>query len=132
ATIVGHSMGSFIAQQAAVAAPARVAGIVLVGSAARAQSEAVHSLVPAVSRLTDPVDEAFVREFQTGTIHHPVPSEFFERIVAESMKLPARVWKAVLAGLLEMPVQATNIKCPTAIFWGEHDAIFDAGHQDEL
>ena len=39
ATLVGHSMGSFVAQQAALAVPERVAGLVLIGSATAVRNE---------------------------------------------------------------------------------------------
>jgi pimeloyl-ACP methyl ester carboxylesterase len=121
ATVTGHSMGSFVAQVIALSAPKRVRRLVLIGSAATADNEVVRSLVPLVQSLTDPVDPAFVREFQMSTIYRPVPEAFLERAIAESLKLPARVWKAVLAGLLDLPIltDTTAIGCPTSIFWGD-------------
>jgi pimeloyl-ACP methyl ester carboxylesterase len=134
AVVVGHSMGSFVAQWMAGLAPERVSKLVLVGSAATPDSEAVRSLVPAVEALTDPVDPAFVREFQMSTIYRPVAPAFLDRVIAESMKLPARVWKAALSGLVETPglTAAPAIRCPVSIFWGDHDAIFGREDQDEL
>jgi pimeloyl-ACP methyl ester carboxylesterase len=134
ATVVGHSMGSFVAQRMATLAPKQVSRLVLVGSAATADNEVVRSLIPAVHSLTDPVDIAFVREFQMSTIYRPVPPAFLDRVIAESLKLPARVWKAVLAGLLDLPTltDAPAIRCPASIFWGDRDAIFGREDQDEL
>ena len=133
--VVGHSMGSFVAQRMALLAPKRVSSLVLLGSAATADNEVVRSLVPAVQSLTDPVDVEFVREFVMSTIYRPVPAEFLEKAIAESLKLPARVWQAVLAGLLDMPVLLTDlaaIGCPVSLFWGDRDAIFGRPDQDEL
>ena len=31
-------------------------------------------------------------------IHHPVPEEFLERAVSESLKVPARVWRDYYGG----------------------------------
>jgi pimeloyl-ACP methyl ester carboxylesterase len=135
ALVVGHSLGSFVAQRLAEAAPQRVRGLVLVGSAATANNEIMESMVPIVQALTDPVDEKFVREFQIGTIYRPVPPDFLDRVVAEGLKLPAMVWKAVLAGLLDMPTAPAGLKlitCPVSIFWGDRDAIFGRSDQDEL
>jgi pimeloyl-ACP methyl ester carboxylesterase len=129
AAVVGHSLGSFVAQWMAILAPKLVSGLVLVGSAATADNDVVRSLVPAVQSLTDPVDLGFVREFQISTIYRPVPAEFFDQVVAESLKVPARVWQAILAGLLDLPA---GIQCPTALFWGDHDAIFGRKDQDDL
>jgi pimeloyl-ACP methyl ester carboxylesterase len=134
AIAVGHSLGSFAVRHMLMTAPQRVSRAILVGSAARTNTESVKSLLPAVQALTDPVDAAFVREFQLSTIYRPVPPAFLERVIAESLKLPARVWKAVLAGLLDLPVltQAVSIPCPVSLFWGDKDAIFSREDQDEL
>ena len=134
ATVTGHSMGSFVAQALALLAPKRVSRLVLIGSAATADNEVVRSLVPLVQSLTDPVDATFVREFQMSTIFRPVPEAFLDRMIAESLKMPARVWKAVLAGLLDLPILTDTavIRCPTSIFWGDRDAIFSRVEQDEL
>jgi non-heme chloroperoxidase len=134
AMVTGHSMGSFVAQQMAVVTPERVSALALVGSAASADNEVVRSLLPAVTALVDPVDVAFVREFQMSTLHRPVPEPFLERVIAESLKLPARVWRSVLAGLLSAPAltDPAAIRCPTAILWGDRDAIFSRSEQDDL
>jgi pimeloyl-ACP methyl ester carboxylesterase len=134
AVIIGHSMGSFVAQRVALLAARRVRRLVLVGSAASADNEVVRSLVPLVQSLTDPVDPAFVREFQMSTIYRPVPAAFLERVIAESLKLPAHVWKAVLAGLLDLPTitDMGTIQCPASILWGDRDAIFGRSDQDAL
>ena len=42
----------------------------------------------------------FARQFQASTVHAPVPPEFFERIVDESLKLPGRLWRAVFDGII--------------------------------
>jgi pimeloyl-ACP methyl ester carboxylesterase len=134
AVAVGHSMGSFVVQHMMAVAPNRVNQAVLVGSAASADNEVVRSLVPLVQALTDPVDPAFVREFQQSTIHRPVPPAFLDRAVRESLKLPAKVWKAVLAGLLDLPalLPAGSALCPVHLFWGDHDTIFGQADQGEL
>ena len=133
AVVVGHSLGSFVAQWMAALAPNRVRKLVLVGSAARTDNHVVRGLAQTVQSLRDPVDAAFIREFQESTIHRPVPPQFLEIVIAESMKLPARVWKAVAAGLLNVPVpHAAAIRCPVSLLWGSHDAIFSRSDQDEL
>ena len=50
--------------------------------------------------LQDPVPMEFARDFQASTAYLPLPESFFERIVAESLKLPARLWREVFDGLL--------------------------------
>jgi pimeloyl-ACP methyl ester carboxylesterase len=134
ATLVGHSMGSLVAQQLALDAPKRVMRLILVGSATNMRSENALHLQQAVNTLDDPVPPEFAREFQTSTIHHPVPGDFLDRAVSESLKLPARVWHAALAGQLAADYTAlvNRIQTPTLILRGNHDTIFPRAAQDAL
>jgi non-heme chloroperoxidase len=101
ATLVGHSMGTFVAQRAAIAAPERVAGLVLLGSATTALNAVMVGLRDSLATLPDVVPAPFALEFQSGTTHQPTPEDFMARAVAESLKAPARVWRDALSGLLE-------------------------------
>ena len=92
ATLVGHSMGSFIARRAAETHPDRVARLVLIDSAVTPVNEVLLEVQAVAGTLADPVSPDFAREFQASTIHMPVPEAFFEGIVAESLKLPAGLW----------------------------------------
>lgn len=134
ATLVGHSMGTFVAQQAALAAPQRVAGLVLVGSATTARNAVTLELQRALESLPDTVPEDFAMEFQASTIHHPVPEGFLTRVVAESRKAPARVWRAALAGLLETERFAglSDRKIPALLIWGDRDGMFSRAEQEAL
>jgi len=129
ATIVGHSMGSFIARRVAVLAPERVSGLVLAGAGIRGDNDAVKSLREPVEALTDPIDEAFVREFQVSTIARPVPPEFLEKVIGESRKLPPAAWKGIFSGLMEYKGGEDGIKAPTLVLGGEKDAIFSVAEQ---
>ncbi len=133
-TLVGHSMGSFVAQKVALTAPERIERLVLIGSATTVRNGVVLELQQAVNALTDPVPEKFVREFQTSTIYHPVPDEFMKRVIAESMKPPARVWQALMAGMLsgDNRSQLSKIKAPTLIIWGDKETVFPRSEQDAL
>ncbi len=134
AVVVGHSMGSFIARKIAVNAPERVERLVLIGSAATARNEATPQLLEEVRTLADPVGADFVRAFQSSTIHRPVPADFFEQIVAESLKVPARVWKAALNGLLadDLTADCARIRCPVLILGGDRDGVFARAEQERL
>jgi pimeloyl-ACP methyl ester carboxylesterase len=134
ATLVGHSMGSFVAQQAALTAPERIAGLVLIGSASTARNQVMLELQQAIASLPDPVPADFAREFQASTVYQPVPSEFMERVVAESRKVPARVWRAALGGLLETE-RFTGFggdPIPALLLWGDRDGIFPPSEQEVL
>ncbi|NOK59039.1 MAG: alpha/beta hydrolase [Chloroflexi bacterium AL-W] len=134
ATIAGHSMGSFIAQGVALSHPQRVKRLMLIGSATTAVNEGITELHDFVKTLDDPVPSEFVEDFQKSTIYHEVPKEFLETIVSESLKLPARVWKDALSGLMECNYadQLHQLTMPTLIFWGTEDTIFFREEQDQL
>jgi non-heme chloroperoxidase len=126
AVLVGHSGGSYTAQRFAIEHPDRTLGIALVGAfrALHGKPE-LHELWQAVAELRDPVDPDFVREFQESTATQPVPVEFMEAVIAESRKVPARVWQATLKGLLdaEAPTETGTITAPTLILWGDRDTL---------
>ncbi|HEV7903776.1 MAG TPA: alpha/beta fold hydrolase, partial [Pyrinomonadaceae bacterium] len=133
ATIVGHSMGSFIAHKFAVENSRRVKRLVLVGgSPTMAGNEVVAGLNDFVQTLEDPVDPQFVRDFQASTYANPIPAEFLDTAVSESLKLPATVWKQTLAGMVaeDYSAQLGQIKSPTLILRGDNDGIFSL--QDQL
>jgi len=134
ATFVGHSMGTFVAREAALAAPDRVAALMLIAPGATGRGPGLRELWQAVETMVDPVDPAFVREFQAGTIHRPLTPEFLNKVVEESLKVPARVWRAALWQLvaIDSAERARAIGCPTHILWGDQDSTFLRGEQDEL
>ena len=135
ATIVGHSMGSFVAQQVAALAPERVARLVLVGSGTSPRNiVGISELEAAVRALRDPVPPEFARDFQVSTIFHPIPPEFLDEAVTASLMLPARVWQEVMSGMLatepEPRLGPSGIR--TLVLWGNRDAIFHRPEQDAL
>lgn len=116
ATVVGHSMGSMVAQLVAIHYPQRVARLVLIGLMV-GSNPGVLEMNEAVQTFVDPVDPGFVRDFQMSTVSGEVPSEFMEKVVAESLKVPAHVWRQALASFVEQ--NTTNdlhkISAPTLI-----------------
>jgi len=136
AVLVGHSMGSFVAQRFAIDHPERTAGLVLMGSAAGMSDNAVvYDLwMSTMSTLTDPVDPAMVREFQLSTLARPTSSGLVDACVLESLKVPARVWRAAFAGFLELDhrQELGRIAAPTLIMDGDRDGIFPLADQRAL
>ena len=55
-------------------------------------------------------------------------------MIGESRKVPARVWKATLQGLLEAvpPTEIATITAPTLILWGDRDGFLPRSDQEAL
>jgi pimeloyl-ACP methyl ester carboxylesterase len=64
----------------------------------------------------------------------PVPAAFLETVIAENLKVPARVWKATLEGLLEAApaTETATITAPTLILWGDRDGFLPRSDQEAL
>lgn len=135
ADFVGHSMGSVIAQRVAIDHPQRVRRLVLIGSAADvATNPALLGLQEVVATLSDPIDPAFVLDFQASTVAQPIAQDFLDSVVAESLKVPARVWIDALSGLMAVDTRGelAAIAAPTLILWGDRDDIFPFPDQLDL
>jgi pimeloyl-ACP methyl ester carboxylesterase len=134
ATVVGHSMGSFVAQRVAITAPERVSRLVLVGSATTAINDVVRALQAEVGKLPEVMPPEFVREFQTSMISAPAPQSFMDGVISETHKVPTRVMRGALDGLLASGDSARlgSIRAPTLVIWGDRDAVFGRDEQLEL
>lgn len=132
ATLVGHSMGSFVARRIAATHPDRVTRLVLVGAGISGTNQGMRDLRKAVAALTEPVDATFVRDFQVSTVNKPVPADFMDRVIAESRKLPVRVWNAALDGLMGYPASEPAIRCPTLVLGGDKDGVFSTAEQEAV
>lgn len=134
AVLVAHSGSTPGAQRFAIDHPERILGLVLVGAFAdMTTSPAVRQFwESAVSQLEDPIDEDFVREFQASV--KPLPPAFFETVIEESMKVPARVWKEVASATLKDKVfdEVHKISVPTLLMWADEDDFIPREDQEEL
>ena len=118
----------------AIAAPERVERLILIGTGISKGNAVIDEVRAAMVELRDPVSEDFAREFQASTAYVPLPEEFFDRIVAESLKLPARLWRAALDGVAAYDdlSQLERITSPTHLLWGDQDALFPRRHQNRV
>jgi non-heme chloroperoxidase len=136
AVVAGHSMGSCVAQRFAMDYPERALGLVLMGSfTSLRNNRGVRELWErTVSTLQDPIDPNFVREFQASTLAQAVPASLLDIVVRESLKVPARVWRATFADFLEADFSSRlgEIAAPTLIVWGDQDAFFSRLEQEML
>lgn len=134
--LVGHSMGAAVSQRFAIDHPKRVSHLILVGAfAALSRNPACTRFgADTLATLADPLDPAFVREFQESTLARPLPKPVLDGIVAESLKVRARVWKEAWAGLLEADLTSDlpRITAPTLLVWGDRDEIALRTEQDIL
>jgi pimeloyl-ACP methyl ester carboxylesterase len=135
-TLVGHSLGSFVAQKVAEQDTGHLDRLVLIGSGpgTRKAGSSEQAVASPFAKLSDPVPYTFARDFQASTIYRPVPAWFFEMMVGESQRVPAATWHGIgasinSAGSLD---DLKKIKVPTLLFWGDKDSIFHRDDQQTL
>ncbi|MDQ3675389.1 MAG: alpha/beta hydrolase [Actinomycetota bacterium] len=135
AVIVASSSASISVQRFAADHPMRTLGLVFIGAPRSLRDKpAVARFFDAVCELSDPIEAAFVQEFVEATVSRPLPPAFLETVIAENLKVPARVWRATLEGLLEaVPATETaTITAPTLILWGDRDGFLPRSDQEAL
>lgn len=131
--LVGSSSGGYVAQQVAITSPGRVTGLVLVGAPRTLRGRPAFADV--VDRLDDPIDPTWVREsLDWFPRYQPVPDWYIEARIADGVRMPARVWKAALAGLYSAPppTEIGTIRSPTLIIWGARDELLHREDQEML
>lgn len=135
AVVVGHSMGTVVAQLLGATHPDRVKSLVLIGAFAPLEG---HPLVAEADELfgglVDPVDPAFVREFQESTLAVPIDAAFLDQVVAESLKVPARVWQQAWAGIRDADLASAyqRLTMPVHLICGDRDTFTDRDMQDAI
>jgi len=132
AIIVGHSMGSFVAQAIAERAPSRVSALALLASAPVARNAVMLALQKEVLAQPDPVEASFVRAFQYSTIALPVPEAFMDAAIANSQRMPASVWRQVVQGMIDYRPVNPRPSVRTLVIGGNKDAVFSVPEQMAL
>jgi pimeloyl-ACP methyl ester carboxylesterase len=87
-----------------------------------------------VAGLADPIDPDFARSFVADTSSENVAPELAELLVADILKVPARVWQAMFSGLLDYDdtPELTRVGAPTLLIWGDDDALVSREMQQVL
>jgi pimeloyl-ACP methyl ester carboxylesterase len=152
AHLVGHSLGSLVAQQIAVARPERVDRLVLIGSTASTRGNAVargflldgllesnwrvaveqrglewpggaYALAPAALGAEA---SAWIRE--QWVTEPAADAGLLAEIAAETERAPIGAWLGTIRALLDLdPDHASRlatIAAPTLVLWGTQDAFF--------
>ena len=111
----------FIARRVAETHPDRVVRLVLINCAVTLPTQVRREMQAAVQRLQDPLPVALVWELDTSVAHLPLPEPIFERLLAQNLKAPARVWRDGLEGLLgfDDTAEQGRIVAPTLLLWGD-------------
>lgn len=135
AVLVGHSGSCLVARRVALDHPARVAGLVLEASPTSLCTDAARQFVSSVVvGLADPIDPDFARSFVADTSSENVAPEVVDMLVADTLKVPARVWHATFSGLLDYDdtSELTRVGAPTLLIWGNDDALVPREMQEVL
>ncbi len=136
AVVVGHSMGGQVAMRLAIDHPARVRGLVLLASfpTLRGHQGVQELWDTGIASMHDPIDPAFVRSFQESTVATPIPGAQMDIFVAESLKVPARVWQALFREFLDNDCQQElrQITAPTLVVSGGKDLLSDGAERAAL
>lgn len=130
ADIVGHSLGSIIAQTFAETWPERTRKVILISSTGGPRpgtpSESTFDFASQIRQLKEPIDPDSPFMIDWWSSPTPVDEDFIRRQRADSARIPLRVWLAVLdQGLNVTDLQSTlpRLKAPTLLIWGQIDPI---------
>lgn len=134
ASVVGHSLGSFVAQRVAADHPQRVQKLVLIGSSdTAAGAEALEWLWEQVLTFErNGISASFVDQWQTNPL--PVDAEFIAHVKRETTLVQPHVWKGIAKALMieDQSRFVRELNVPTLILWGEKDQAFPLPHQQRL
>ena len=134
ADIVGHSLGSIVAQTFAENWPQRTRRVILISSTASAPPKSIdgkpqYDWEAQIRRLKEPLnpDSKFMRAWWSSPT--PVDPRFLRRERRNAAAIPLKVWLAVLnQGLSNDAVNdlartLPQLKAPTLLIWGSKDPI---------
>jgi pimeloyl-ACP methyl ester carboxylesterase len=144
ADIVGHSLGSIIAQTFAEYWPERTAHVVLISSTGGSPSGAPKKapqfdFAAEIRKLKDPIDADSPFMIAWWDSPTPVDPDFIRRQRKDAAGIPLRVWLAVLdqglaANNMYGDLQSTlpRLQARTLLIWGSKDPIMEEDMRQSL
>lgn len=147
AAVVGHSLGSLVAQTFAELWPDATRRLVLISStgtsfgpdtscAAGTATSIVQTWLTGVTQLRDPIDpdSRFMREWWQESI--AINPEFFSsRQRHDAAAIPAHIWRDIADQALvanDLRPMLSRIQAPTLLIWGGRDSVMSAAGRDAL
>jgi len=137
ADVVGHSLGSIIAQTFAEYWPERTARVVLISSTGgappdRPKRAPQFDFAAEIRKLKEPIDADSPFMIAWWDSPTPVDPDFLRRQRKDAAGIPLRVWLAVLdqalpANTTFADLQSTlpRLKAPALLIWGSQDPIME-------
>ena len=126
AVLAGHSGSCLVVRRVAIDHPERVGGLVLEASPTTLRGDAdLARFVESLTNLQDPIETDFVRSVLVDTSSEDVAPDVLDSLVDELVKVPARVWREMFAGLLRYDdiTELERITAPTLLLWGDADRL---------
>jgi non-heme chloroperoxidase len=131
--LVGHSLGTIVAQRVAERRSDLLASLILISAATSTGGHAgLQEMRGDLAGFAEAVPRDYATAFQSGTAHQPLAPAQLDIFVDETMRLSLATWRKTIEGLLGDTALAKQIDLPTLSIWGVHDAIFDAEAQQAL
>jgi pimeloyl-ACP methyl ester carboxylesterase len=136
ADIVGHSLGSIVAQTFAEFWPERTSRVVLIASTGGRPPGSTgppqFDFAAEIRKLKEPIDPDSPFMIAWWDSPTPVDPEFIRRQRKDAAAIPLKVWLAVLdqglsSGMAYTELQSTlpRLEAPTLLIWGSKDPIIE-------
>ena len=159
AHIVGHSIGSTIAQTIALQHPDRVFSMTLIGTCVNGKEAAtIHNFLigdlierdwkctlEEERQVTWPQDAYSILPLNMGervmnylkenwVVEAGATEEFLDAIFPETLRVPLGTWIGAIRTLGEIDNRGAlqKLRTPTLILWGEQDIVFGADDQEQV